>query len=522
MSRPNILLLLTDQQQARTIEPDSDCRMDTLADIASEGTRFSRTYTVNPICSPSRASLMTGVLPHSHGMVDVAHNVEPYRAKFKNDLDMWSRRLDEAGYSLGYFGKWHVERSNELEQFDFDAYDVFRGEGFDEGYEQYRESLGLDPEVDLRNLYGWDDVDDPPLSMARFAKDEGYKDLLIYGTHTEPPDGMKDYYVYEQGIEFIRDHADDEPWCLTISTDGPHDPYLVPEEYYDQYDPDEIEKPPNFDDNLEDKPAAYRNNQSVWDGFDWEEFAEAMACYYAYCSFIDDQIGRALDALEETGQLDNTVIVFAADHGDQMGGHRLLLKGTFSFEESYRVPLVVRHPDGISGQVRNDIVQLHDLGPTIVDLAGQGIFPERMSLPIKNPIASASGEPIDTDAADEATFRSTSLVPFLHGERPANHRQEAFAEFHGVRFFTTQRIVWDDRYKYVFNANDRDELYDLNEDPYEGTNLVASPDHQDVKERLAARMWEIVDETGDYTMANTDYGMFRYAPIGPHAEERDQ
>jgi arylsulfatase A-like enzyme len=520
MPDPNILVLLTDQQQARTIESSTECRMDNVDRLASEGTRFSRAYTANPVCSPSRASFLTGLLPHSHGMVDVAHNVEPYRAEFRDELDTWSRRLADAGYTLGYFGKWHVERSNELERFGFDEYDVFRGEEFDEGYERYRESLGLDPDVDLRSLYGWDDFDDPPLSMARTVEHEGYKNLLVYGTHTEPPEGMRDYYVYDQGVDFVRDHADGEPWCLTISTDGPHDPYLVPEEYYERYDPGEFERPPNFDDNLEDKPVAYRNHQRVWHDLGWDEFAEAMAYYYAYCTFIDDQIGRVLDALEETEQLENTVVVFASDHGDQMGAHRLFLKGTFSFEKSYRIPMIVRHPDGVEGQVLDDIVQLHDLGATLPDLAGDDPFPERMAVPVENPIASASGEPIDTDIADMSTFRATSLVPFLHGDRPENHRQEAFAEFHGVRFFTTQRIVWDDRYKYVFNANDRDELYDLEHDPHEQTNLVASPDHQEIKEQLAARMWEIIDETGDYTMANTDYGMFRYAPIGPHEDER--
>lgn len=519
---PNVLVMLTDQQQARTIEPESQCRMDNLTDIAADGTRFSRAYTANPVCSPSRASFMTGLLPHSHGMVDVAHNVEPYRANFREDLDTWSRRLDEAGYSLGYFGKWHVERSNKLEQFGFDVYDILRGEGFDEGYRQYRESLGLNPEVDLRNLYAWRDTTDSPLSMARFLENDGYRDLLVYGTHTEPLEGMKDYYLYQQGIDFVHDHAeDDDPWCLTISADGPHDPYLVPEEYYDEYESVDIELPLNFDDNLEDKPAAYRNHQSVWDDFSCEEFAEAMRCYYAYCSFIDDQIGRVLSALEETNQLDDTVVMFASDHGDQMGAHRLLLKGTFSFEESYRIPLVIRHPDAVSGQVRDDIVQFHDLGATIADLAGESEFPERVSVPVENPIASASGEPIDTGGRTEPTFQPMSLIPFLHGERPTDHRQEAFAEFHGVRFFTTQRIIWDEQYKYVFNANDRDELYDLQKDPYEQTNLVQSPDHQEIKKRLASRMWEIVDETGDYTLANTDYGMFRYAPVGPHPEERD-
>lgn len=525
MGQSNILLVLTDQQQASTIESKSGCQTPNIDRLKDEGTHFSRAYTANPVCSPSRASLFTGVLPHNHGMVDVTHSVEPYRARFREDLDMWSRRLHEAGYRMGYFGKWHVERSNELEQFGFDEYDVLRGEGFDERYRDYRESLGLDPDVNLRSLFnvGNNKPDEfpAPYTDGHVVRQKGYRDLLLYGTHSETPEGMLDYYVYEQGLEFIEDTADHEdPWCLTVSADGPHDPYVVPEEYAQLYDPEDISKPENFHDNVEDKPEVLSRHQEVWRDMTWDDFAEATASYYAYCTFLDDQIGRLIDALERTGQLEDTIIVFASDHGDQMGGHRLLLKGPFPYEESYRVPMVIRTPEEYkSGQVLDDIVQLHDIGPTLTSLADAGDFPESSTVSPRNAVASVSGENIDTDSDKDDLFGALSLIPFLKGERPDNHQQEAFAEFYGVRFGMTQRVYWNNRFKYVFNANSRDELYDLEFDPHEMHNLAESDDHEETKVRMAKRMWEIIDETGDYTMSNTDYGVFRYAPTGPHTHE---
>ena len=124
MTRPNLLFLITDQQQAATIDPSTPCQTPHLDRLAAAGTRFTRCYAPNPICSPSRASLMTGLLPHSHGMVDVTHAVEPYRAELKPGLPFWSRTLQQVGYHTAYLGKWHIERSNRLENFGFETYDV--------------------------------------------------------------------------------------------------------------------------------------------------------------------------------------------------------------------------------------------------------------------------------------------------------------------------------------------------------------------------------------------------------------
>ncbi|NLS79665.1 MAG: sulfatase-like hydrolase/transferase, partial [Chloroflexi bacterium] len=124
VNRPNVLFLMTDQQQAGTLDPGSPCQTPNLDRLARQGTRFTNAHTVNAICSPTRASLFTGVYPSQHGMVDCAHAVPDYRARLRTYLEMWSQRLAAHGYRCGYFGKWHVERSENLRHFGFEEYDL--------------------------------------------------------------------------------------------------------------------------------------------------------------------------------------------------------------------------------------------------------------------------------------------------------------------------------------------------------------------------------------------------------------
>ena len=321
MTRPNLLFLITDQQQAATTEPKSPCQMPHLRAVAERSTQFDRCYAANPICSPSRSSLFTGLLPHSHGMVDCTHTVDSYRADLKPDLPFWPRTLQQEGYHTGYFGKWHIERSNRLEDFGFDEYDltrpfVFSDDGFrrctSPAYLDHRRRLGLNEEV-------------AEPAWQRLVEHKGYRDMVWYGVSDESAEGTMPYFVYQQGIDFLQQAAQksNQPWALFLSTEQPHDPYIVPREYYDRYADVELSPPVSFGDDLGDRPAIYRRLQQVWREMDWSDFAEATRCYYALCSLIDDQIGRIVDTLESLGQLDNTVIVFVSDHGDFMGAHRL-------------------------------------------------------------------------------------------------------------------------------------------------------------------------------------------------------
>ena len=511
MSSPNIVILFTDQQQAATIHPESQCRTPTLDELGTSGTRFDRCYSPNPICSPSRASFMTGVLPHVHGMINVTHGVEPYGARFRPELETWSERLSDAGYTNGYFGKWHVERTGDLTEFGFDDYSVLRSDEFRSAFRDHRASLGLTREPD-RSASGVRD----PITV----EDEGYEDFLLSGQIDEPVEGMADHFVYSQGLEFIREAAEsDGPWSTVISTYAPHDPYLSPTEFRELYDVDDIELPQSFDDTLADRPTLYRRQRDIWADLSRTECAEAITAYYAYCTFVDRQVERVVETLRETGQLEDTIIIYTSDHGDYAGTHGLFLKGAPAFEEAYRVPCLVRTPDRYpDGVVRDDIVQLQDLAPTIVDLATGEDFPPTSRLSPENPHA-RGGENVAKLEGDPS-FTATSLVPFLRDETPTDHTNEGFAEFHGQDFPWTQRVYWNDDTKYVFNTFDDDELYDLAADPHEQSNVAQDDEYEEVTKILAERMWQIARETGDYQISELHYGMHRFAPVGPNGRNR--
>jgi arylsulfatase A-like enzyme len=295
---------------------------------------------------------------------------------------------------------------------------------------------------------------------------------------------------------FEENFADgDEPWCLFISTPEPHDPYICPADFYEMYDPDEVELPASFDDDLEGKPNVLKRMQEVFAPMTEQEFREATACYLGVCSMLDDHEGQVLDALQASGQWEDTILVYLTDHADMMGAHRLLTKGITPYEEVYNVPLIIRDPNAQgNGQDTDHVTSTGHVAPTILELAG-------------------------CDPFEETHFRS--LTPLLEDPRREDWEDEAFAEFHGQRYFFTQRILWRDQLKYVFNAYDFDEMYDLAVDPNELNNVVDDPAYAERKEEMLRGIWRHVHDTDDEVLANTHYWSLRFFDLGPDSVEHD-
>lgn len=472
--KPNILVLITDQQRFDTIQHDQVCQTPHIDKLMENGVNFTKAYTPNAICSPARASLMTGLFPSRHGMVDCTHNVKPYRAEIDDSIPMWSKQLEKNGYLGGYFGKWHVERSNQLNNFGYSEYI----HDHSEEYQQYRKRLGFG---------------EKQYSEQFMLKHKGYKDRLLYGVYDEPKEASEPHFLYSQGIDFIQRHsAASTPWFTVISTLEPHDPFIALKEYFDRYDLNDISIPESYNDDLSFKPVIYQRLRTVWKDLDEMDVKKVIACYYSLCSMIDDQVGRVLKVLKDTGQLEDTVILYTSDHGELLGAHGLFLKGVPSCEEVYHIPLVISgHGIEMPGRDCEAFVNLVDLAPTLIELT--------------------HSEPLhDIDGH--------SLLPLMRNDKIdilSAPWDEAFAEFHGQRLAYTQRIVWHGRYKYIYNGFDWDELYDLESDPHEMLNLSTDPEYHTLLEDMVKRMWRKVYKLGDYTLGNTDYGMFRFAPIGP-------
>lgn len=477
-SRPNILFLIADQMQGRVLHPDHPCLTPHLDQLAARGVRFPRAYTPNPLCSPARASLMTGLLPHNHGVLTVTHGVDADQSCLRLDKPHWAQRLVAAGYRTGYFGKWHIERSYELARFGWQTDCTTHSDLFKQRAAQQPPPPPL-PQ--------------PPATPLRFELigPEGYGPALLYEVIDEP--------VERRGLGIIVDLALDwlseatrrpQPWCAFVSVQEPHDPYRAPRPWFERYDPDCIALPASARDDLSGRPNLYKKAQNIFAGLTDLQRRRAMACYWASISEIDQQFGRLLRAVERAGQLENTLVVLTSDHGELLGAHGLWMKNVGAFEEVYNVPLIVAGPGVARGAASAARVGLHDLCPTLCDLAG--------AQPIHN--------------ADCRSFAGLLADPAADA-----HWQRGFAEYHGTRQLLTQRILWDGPWKLVHNGFDFDELYNLETDPHELHNLAADPAYADQLRRLMALAWDFMKRTNDHTLVKTHYPPLRLAPLGPGA-----
>ena len=435
-SRPNVLLLLTDQERADLLAPDGlPVETPNLDRLLNEGMWFDRAYTPTSICTSARASLLTGLYPHAHGMLNNSHEADAVRTELSAGRPTFGARLDEAGYENTYAGKWHVDRHRGPESFGF-------------------EYVG-----------GSDDVDYDAAHLDETVHtDDG---TLVAARTTRPAHSLPAARLADETIDALRRWSSGRrsgPFFHRTDFVGPHFPYVVPEPYASMYDPEDVDRWPSFAETFDGKPAAherYLHYRGVAD-FDWETWAEAVAKYFGFVTFIDEQIGRVLDALASFGLADSTAVVHTADHGDFAGGHRQFNTGPMMYEDTYRIPLVVRQPGVVEEGTRSDaFVRLLDLPATFLDWADV---------------------PIPED------LHARSLVPLLSGERPDDWPTSVYAQYHGDEFgLYSQRMVRTDRYKFVYNGPDRNELYDLRADPHELHNLADHPDYGDVRRAMSDR-----------------------------------
>jgi arylsulfatase A-like enzyme len=210
----------------------------------------------------------------------------------------------------------------------------------------------------------------------------------------------------------------------------PHDPYLPLKKYLDRYDPRSIPVPKSFQETFRNKPGLHKRESESWGPITEDDVRASRACYYAYTEQLDAQIGRVLEALDETGQAGNTLVVATTDHGDMVGAHRMWIKGWIPYEECYRIPMVVRWPGRIQpGSKTGHLVQLQDLAHTYADAGGA----KKMPYPDGRSLTALFDDPARTDWNDDI-----------------------LCVYYGGEFLYTQRIAVNRRYKYVFNGFDYD------------------------------------------------------------------
>lgn len=487
-TQPNILIFQTDQELGAIVDPEHPCHTPNADRLAREGLRFSRAFTVTAHCCPSRATFMSGLYPSRHGIYNNVLNSAAIHTSLNPGTVLFSQVLANAGYALAYAGKWHV----------------CADEGpADRGWRDYGSTAVGGRERHGKTWEGWVDQaqqpeDDTPRGRGQLLR-PGWGRYTLYGrkptTAEAAPFEAGDDRIVQHGLQALRDlAARDQPWCLYIGTNGPHDPYIIPEHYATLYDPAEVPLPPGFHDSLADKPRVYQRQRALWAQLSEDEYREAIAHYWGYCTMQDDLLGLVLAALDETGQADNTLVLFSSDHGDYAGAHGLFCKGVAAFEQAYHVPCIMRWPAGIAdpGRTVDAFVTHADMAPTFCAVAGT-------ALP-----NGASGR---------------SLTPFLQGEQPVDWPDAVFSQFNGVELYYSQRWVQTNEWKYVYNGFDLDELYHLTEDPDCLCNVAQDPCYAEVVRDMCTRMWRRAYAEQD--ICHNDYVTVALAPYGPLVGLRD-
>ncbi|PCC37895.1 hypothetical protein CIK66_17005 [Brachybacterium alimentarium] len=465
-TEPNILLISTDQQRYDMVAAAGNSAVSTpnLDRLAAQGALFENCYVQNPVCSPSRASLMTSTYVSTHGLYENGVDIDPETRVFSKDLA-------DAGYDCGLVGKFHLSS-------------CFAGRTeprLDDGFRVFRWAHDPYPGSSENAYHRWLRATRPEL-YERALEDRGLFDSMPTEVHYS-------HWIAEETISFLRtDRRRDQPFFFVSNFFDPHHGFGAPEEYIRRYD--DVELPPVNTRNgeLDDKPEIQRlTSQRRGGGMPSYvehtelELHEVRTAYYAMVSLVDDEVGRILDALDEEGLSENTIVVFTSDHGELLGDHQLLRKGPFMYDCSVRVPLIVRWPGVVEeGTRRTELVQWVDLAPTFLDAAGVDRPPQMQG---ESLMPLLRGEEID--------WRDWALCQFRSSGDPANpgahltmlrHDRWKLVAHHGLPSTTRARSG---------------ELYDLESDPGELENLWDDGAHLAVRLELTERLLDVLSGVED-------------------------
>ncbi len=442
-NKPNVLIFMPDEVQAEIVRDDHPCLTPRLDAFKKEGINFSQAYTPSPHCCPSRATFMTGLYPSRHGVFNNVCTSTAHQKFVNPDVRCFSEDLEAVGYNLYFSGKYHISSEETPKDRGWKEVSLY-----EQPYVADQGVLEKQFKEDVVNYYGEHRDQVPAQRCAGEMLRPGWPSWTTYGQVREH---IEDMFWYQKavkpGIDCLKQLKNEaEPWCLYVSTDMEGNSECL-REFLEMYKVDDVELPPSFDDKMHDKPNIYqRMRYQNLAQLSEEEIKQSMIHYWANCSLEDHYFGLLLDALEATGQADNTIVIFVADHGDYNFAHGMNFMGIPPFREAYHVPALVRWPNGIAnpGREVDALVSLADFAPTLNDIC---------------------------DAPSSQIMSGQSLAPFLN-ESTADWRDALLCQCNGNENYFTQRIIFDDHYKYVYNAFDFDELYDLHADPYEMTNLA--------------------------------------------------
>jgi len=514
--RPNFLVIITDQLHPGCLgyAGHPAVRTPNIDALAAGGRIFSRMYSNQPLCMPTRATLFTGLTPRGHRVRMNGIPLDP-------SIPTFTEALRQAGYRTHCCGKIHLNVGGEVHG------DVGEGshgvglEALDPADFPERCGLWLDGKItDLPSpYYGLESADfyggcahgsygpyldwlrrehpdqahlffdrvllEQPTGAMRLFNRNSYKWALPAALHPAT-------WIADRTIDFLR-AAGERPFFLMCSIQEPHPPFAPPAEYCNRHDPKDVPPPLGRDGELDDLPPHFRQmaeGEVVTSGNPGEPMnatkpfrAECAAHYYGLIELVDDQVGRVLAALRESGREDDTVVIFMADHGEALGDHGMWGKGPYHFDSVIRVPFVVRWPGRPeAGSTHDGVVSLLDFAPTILDIAGvpipEGLVPDAPEAPQAPP-----------------AWPGRSLVAELTGQRDdpdATALVEMDEDYLGFKM----RTLVTRRYRLTcYSGRPYGELFDLREDPNEYRNLWDDPACRELRDRLRLQLLDKIMQT---------------------------
>jgi arylsulfatase A-like enzyme len=400
--KPNLLYVFSDEHRACSMpgEPGNEAHTPHLERFARQSVTFRNCISNYPVCSPYRAMLLSGRWPYQTGIVDNA-------LQLRSDELSLGESFRRAGYRTGYIGKWHLSPGDEGGQF------IPKGPAR-QGFEDW---------------HVWSNTNQHFDRSFTFEPDTGRR---------IQPKGYNCTLMTDEGLSFIDRHRA-EPWMLMISWNPPHPNFLdAPPEWKQRYDPDALKFRPNAaPDSI--RPALRRQFQG----------------YYGHISAVDAEFGRLLQKLDETGQADNTIVIYTSDHGDMMGSHGFGGK-RLPWEESCRVPFLVRYPGvAAAGSTQAGLFSTVDIYPTLCGIAGLSVPSHCVGRDLS---AAVPGKP--------AKFPESSFLMHIQKTNASGGEDNPAPLFRGIR---------TDRHTYAIAADGRWCLYDNREDPYQLHNLIDDP-----------------------------------------------
>lgn len=437
-SKPrNILFILTDDHRYDAmgfLKAQKFLETPHMDSLARDGAYFKHAFATTSLCSPSRASILTGKYAHQHRIVDNNTPIPPGTHFFPQDLQ-------KAGYSTGFFGKWHMGRGSDGPKPGFDRWVSFPGQG---EYLPGKHPLNID---------------------GQHVPQKGYI-----------TDELTDY-----ALDWLGSRPKDRPWFLYLSHKAVHAGMIPAERHKGKYANAEFVNPPTMAATgpmARHRPMWVQNQRNSWHGVDFMYHSNTKAgdLYKRYAETlcaVDDSIGRMLDGLRQRGELDSTLVMYMGDNGFAFGEHGLIDKRT-AYEESIRIPLLARCPELFhGGQTVTQMVANIDIGPTC--LAAAGLQPP-------------------------AGIPGRSFLPLTQG-KTSGWRDSLFYEYYWENNYPqtpTIHSIRGDRYKFIryYGIWDINELYDLVEDPLESNNLIFDPKYKSIADGLKKKLFETMQSSG--------------------------